>query len=130
MDEFTRAKDECDNFKMVNDLKHALATGAAAISPAALQVAPGFKVELIYTVPKEDQGSWVALTVDPKGRIYAGDQYGAVYRLTVPPLGSTEGTKVEKLAITLPAAVLGADSEPLPPPPKKVARSFRHVSPV
>jgi putative heme-binding domain-containing protein len=95
------------------------AAPAAAISPAALQVAPGFKVELIYTVPKEDQGSWVALTVDPKGRIYAGDQYGAVYRLTVPPVGSTEGTQVEKLALSLPAAVLGSDSEPLPPPPKK-----------
>jgi len=88
-------------------------------APADLQVAPGFKVELIYTVPKEDQGSWVALTVDPKGRMYAGDQYGAIYRLTLPPLGSTEGTKVEKLAITLPEAVLGDDSEPLPPAPKK-----------
>ena len=88
-------------------------------APADLQVAPGFKVELIYTVPKEEQGSWVALTVDPKGRMYAGDQYGAIYRLTLPPLGSTAGTKVEKLAITLPAIVLTADSEQLPPPPKK-----------
>ena len=88
-------------------------------APADLQVAPGFKVELIYTVPKEEQGSWVALTVDPKGRMYAGDQYGAIYRLTLPPLGSTAGTKVEKLAITLPAVVLTADSEQLPPPPKK-----------
>ncbi|MEI6053477.1 MAG: hypothetical protein WCQ44_12305, partial [Opitutaceae bacterium] len=88
-------------------------------APANLQVAPGFKVELIYTVPKEEQGSWVALTVDPKGRMYAGDQYGAIYRLTLPPLGSTAGTKVEKLAITLPAVVLTADSEQLPPPPKK-----------
>ncbi|MEI8089083.1 MAG: c-type cytochrome [Opitutaceae bacterium] len=88
-------------------------------APADLQVAPGFKVELIYTVPKEEQGSWVALTVDPKGRMYAADQYGAIYRLTLPPLGSTAGTKVEKLAITLPAVVLTADSEPLPPPPKK-----------
>jgi putative heme-binding domain-containing protein len=88
-------------------------------APANLQVAPGFKVELIYTVPKEEQGSWVALTVDPKGRMYAGDQYGAIYRLTLPPLGSTAGTKVEKLAITLPAVVLTADSEQLPPPAKK-----------
>ena len=88
-------------------------------APADLQVAPGFKVELIYTVPKEEQGSWVALTVDPKGRMYAGDQYGAIYRLTLPPLGSTAGTKVEKLAITLPAIVLTADSEQLSPPPKK-----------
>ena len=88
-------------------------------APADLQVAPGFKVELIYTVPKEEQGSWVALTVDPKGRMYAADQYGAIYRLTLPPLGSTAGTQVEKLAITLPTAVLTADSEPLPPPAKK-----------
>ena len=88
-------------------------------APADLQVAPGFKVELIYTVPKEEQGSWVALTVDPKGRMYAGDQYGAINSLTLPPLGSTAGTQVEKLAITLPAIVLTADSEQLPPPPKK-----------
>ncbi len=99
-----------------------LAQPAAApvvVPSAALQVAPGFKVELLYAVPKEEQGSWVALTVDPKGRIYAGDQYGGLYRLTVPPLGSSEGTKVEKLNVALPAAVIGADSEPLPPPPKK-----------
>jgi putative heme-binding domain-containing protein len=91
----------------------------AAISPAALQVAPGFKVELLYTVPKEDQGSWVALTVDPKGRIYAGDQYGSIYRLTVPPLGTSEGTKVEKLPFAIPADVYNDRGELVPPPPKK-----------
>lgn len=90
----------------------------AAIPPAALQVAPGFKVELLYTVPKEEQGSWVALTVDPKGRIYAGDQYGGIYRLTVPPLGTSAGTQVEKLAVTLPAEVYN-DRDELVPGPKK-----------
>ncbi len=81
----------------------AMAAIAVATDPSELKVAPGFKVELLYTVPKEDQGSWVALAVDPKGRITAADQYGALYRLTLPPLGTSTGTKVEKLAITLPA---------------------------
>lgn len=71
-----------------------LATPAA---PAELLVSPGFKVELIYTVPKAEQGSWVAITEDGKGRLIVGDQYGGLYRVTVPPLGTTEGAKVEPL---------------------------------
>jgi len=72
-----------------------------ALPPApdasALHVAPDFKVELLYTVPKEEQGSWVSLAVDTKGRITAGDQYGGLYRVTPPPIGTTTGTKVELL---------------------------------
>ena len=91
-----------------------------APEPATIQVAAGFKVELLYTVPKTDQGSWVGLATDPKGRLLACDQYGDIYRLTVPPLGTATGTKVEKLAITLPdvpgASVpkraLGPDGKP------------------
>src|SRR5689334_16566151 len=62
----------------------AMAQIAEATPASALNVAPGFKVELLYTVPKEDQGSWVALTTDPKGRLIASDQYGGLYRLTLP----------------------------------------------
>jgi putative heme-binding domain-containing protein len=80
----------------------AMAAIATVPEPAAIQVPPGFKVELLYTVPKEDQGSWVSLTLDNKGRLIAADQYGALYRLTLPALGTSAGTKVEKLAITLP----------------------------
>ena len=45
---------------------------SAAVAPQAtpvdsLHVADGFKVELLYSVPKDQQGSWVAMTVDPKG---------------------------------------------------------------
>lgn len=76
----------------------------AAVAPASLQVAPGFKVDLLYTVPKEDQGSWVALTLDHKGRLIAADQYGSLYRLTLPPVDSTASTQVEQLAVRLPAA--------------------------
>jgi glucose/arabinose dehydrogenase len=36
---------------------------------ASLKVAKGFKVELLYSVPKSQEGSWVNLCVDPKGRL-------------------------------------------------------------
>jgi hypothetical protein len=42
-----------------------------------IQVRPGFKVELIHAVPKGNEGSWVSMTVDPKGRLVACDQGGA-----------------------------------------------------
>jgi len=34
-----------------------------------LKVAKGFKVELLYSVPKEEQGSWVNMTDLPDGRL-------------------------------------------------------------
>ena len=33
----------------------------------------GFKIEKIFQVPRS-MGSWVALTIDPKGRLIASDQ--------------------------------------------------------
>ena len=63
------------------------AASTEVIAADQIGVAKGFKVERLYNVPKEDQGSWVALTVDAKGRLIAGDQYGALYRMTVPPVG-------------------------------------------
>jgi putative heme-binding domain-containing protein len=81
----------------------AVASVPPPTDPATLQTLPGFKVELLYTVPNAQQGSWVALTFDQKGRIIAGDQYGGLYRVTLPPIGSTEGTKVEALEARLPS---------------------------
>ncbi|MAS94063.1 MAG: heme-binding protein [Verrucomicrobiales bacterium] len=52
-----------------------------------IKVPEGFQVELLYSVPGGDQGSWVALANDDKGRIYASDQYGDLYRFTPPPAG-------------------------------------------
>lgn len=73
----------------------------AAIDPAEMQVAPGFKVERLYTVPKAEFGSWVSLAIDPKGRLIAGDQYGALYRITPPKVGTSGETQIERLAINL-----------------------------
>ena len=57
-------------------------------SPAARIKAPkGFQVDLIYSVPQQTQGSWVNMTVDPKGRLIVSDQYGTLYRVSLPPIG-------------------------------------------
>jgi putative heme-binding domain-containing protein len=66
---------------------------------ASLKVAKDFKVELLYTVPKGDQGSWVSMCTDPKGRLIVSDQYGKLYRLTPPALGTSTGLGVEQLDI-------------------------------
>src|SRR5216110_1270290 len=60
---------------------------APAATPAgALKVRKDFKAELLYSVPKDTQGSWVNLCVDPRGRLIVSDQYGPLYRITPPPL--------------------------------------------
>lgn len=60
-----------------------------------LKVKPGFVAELLYSVPKDKQGSWVNLCVDPKGRLIVSDQYGSLYRVT-PGKGAAD-TKVEPI---------------------------------
>ena len=56
-------------------------------APEQLILAKGFKAELLHVVPKGEQGSWVALTEDHKGRLIASDQYGHLYRITPPKIG-------------------------------------------
>src|SRR5262249_48057231 len=68
-----------------------------ATDPATMKVMKGFKVELLYSVPINEQGSWVSMCVDPKGRLIVSDQYGSLYRVTPPPVGKTDGTTVEKI---------------------------------
>ncbi len=46
-----------------------------------------FQVELLYSVPGADQGSWVNLCVDNKQRILVSDQYGGLYRFAAPRPG-------------------------------------------
>lgn len=74
---------------------------AETIAASEVGVAKGFKVEKLYNVPKDQEGSWVALTVDPKGRLIACDQYGGIYRMGVPAIGKSEQLKPEKLAIEM-----------------------------
>jgi putative heme-binding domain-containing protein len=85
----------------VFDSPTTLSGGAVVADPATLTVPPGFKAELLYIVPKENQGSWVSLTVDAKGRLIASDQYGGLYRITVPAPGTKAETKVEALPVQI-----------------------------
>ncbi len=60
----------------------------------AIRAPQDFVVELLYSVPKEQEGSWVSIATDPTGRLIACDQYGSLYRVTV---GETpEDTQVEQ----------------------------------
>ncbi len=63
------------------------------------ELLPGFQAEKLFTVPKEDLGSWVCITFDKKGRLLASDQgTKGIYRITLPPVGVEGGeTTVEPL---------------------------------
>lgn len=75
------------------------AEAAEATAVEAMKIKLGFKVERLYSVPKEREGSWVAMTIDTKGRLICSDQYGGLYRLTP---GATAGdTKVEVIDVKL-----------------------------
>src|SRR4029078_5108641 len=73
---------------------------ADVIGGANIKVAKDFKIELLYTVPKETQGSWVAMCLDPKGRLIVSDQNGALYRVTLPQ-ASGEAVKTEKINLEI-----------------------------
>lgn len=64
-----------------------------------LKVAKGFQVELLHSVPKKEQGSWVAMTLDPKGRLLVSDQYGKLYRVVPPAVGTSRPSEVTPLDI-------------------------------
>ncbi len=76
------------------------------IAPEDLKLLPGFKAELVYVVPKGQQGSWVSMTSDDKGRLIASDQGGTgIYRITpMAPGGDSEDTKVERIDVDVSAA--------------------------
>ncbi|WP_350494696.1 c-type cytochrome [Roseiconus lacunae] len=68
--------------------------------PEQFSVPEGFEVQLVYEVPAREQGSWVSLTVDPKGRLVACDQDGSLYRIDV----SGEEAKIEALDVEIQSA--------------------------
>ncbi len=65
-----------------------------------LKLPLGFRADHLYGPSESGEGSWVSMTFDNKGRIIASDQYGGLYRLTVPAIGDTiTKTTSEKLDI-------------------------------
>jgi putative heme-binding domain-containing protein len=79
--------------------------GTDAGRRGVFEVLPGFQVERLFTVPRNELGSWVSLTFDRKGRLIVCDEGDkGLCRVTPPALNSKGETKVERLS----AAVTGA----------------------
>ena len=82
-----------------------LAGGARAAGASGFNVPEGFRVERLFVVPRDELGSWVCLTSDPRGRLIASDQGDkGLVRITPAPLDGSRPTLVE----TIPVEVSGA----------------------
>ncbi|GAB3707754.1 hypothetical protein GCM10027592_42190 [Spirosoma flavus] len=65
-----------------------------------LKLQPGFKAEHLYSPSENKEGSWVSMTFDDKGRMICSDQYGGLFRLKIPAIGSgSTAPTIEKLVI-------------------------------
>lgn len=73
----------------------------AATDPAQFKVADGFQVELVYSVPKEQQGSWVSMCVGPDGNLIVCDQYGKLYHVGLPAVTGKKEVSVEPIDVEI-----------------------------
>ncbi|MDF1812968.1 MAG: c-type cytochrome [Verrucomicrobiales bacterium] len=75
------------------------------LDPANITTLSGFSVEHLYTVPKTEQGSWVSLTEDDKGRLYASDQKNAgLFQIKIVDTQGGSSVTVKKLSIPEPGS--------------------------
>ena len=89
---------------LLGSLSLALVTFLAFRSKTAdlpeLKLQPGFKAEHLYSPSENELGSWVAMCFDNKGRLITSDQYGGLFRLKIPAIGSKNlSPEVEKIAL-------------------------------
>lgn len=77
-----------------------------------LKLPKDFKVDHLYSPSAHDQGSWVAMTFDDKGRMITSDQYGALYRLELSPIGTDSVEKIERLDIAKANTAPGDTTKP------------------
>jgi putative heme-binding domain-containing protein len=95
----------CLRFVCIALLSFTLLTAVSAQEGATpverLNLLPGFEAELLYSVPGEEQGSWVSMTADEQGRLIVSDQYGRLYRVTPPALGEAGEAQVELIDVEI-----------------------------
>ena len=85
---------------LVTALVCLLALRSKPADTPGLKLQPGFKAEHLYSPSENKIGSWVAMCFDDKGRLIASDQYGGLFRLEIPAIGSKDLTpKVEKIQL-------------------------------
>lgn len=90
----------------IDNVKETKINRARELDPKVekLKLLPNFKAEHLYSPSESKNGSWVAMTFDDKGRMITCDQYGYLYRLTIPPIGTDSAKSkvyVEKLEIKI-----------------------------
>lgn len=62
----------------------------------------GFEIEKLYSPGEHEQGSWVSITKDDKGRLYTSDQYGTIFRVTLPSAeNKLDNVIVKKVNVTM-----------------------------
>lgn len=66
---------------------------------ANLRMPEGFRAERLFGPSENEEGSWVSMTFDNKGRLIASDQYGSLYRMEIPAIGDSTLIQVKKLQI-------------------------------
>lgn len=73
--------------------------GSSRVPAGVFELQPGFQVEKLFTVPRDELGSWVSITFDNQGRLLASDQGNrGLCRITLPAIGQEGGeTRVEQL---------------------------------
>jgi putative heme-binding domain-containing protein len=64
-----------------------------------INVPEGFRVECLYRVPAQTQGSWVALADAGRRGLIASDQYGKLYEISWPDVSSVPAVLVKPLDI-------------------------------
>jgi hypothetical protein len=76
--------------------------GGTATPVEQIETLPGFAIELLYSVPKEKQDSWVSMTPDPKGRLIVSGESGRLFRVTAGK--GAQDTTVEPIDLPIGAA--------------------------
>ncbi len=93
-----------------------------AASPDKIHLPEGFKIELLYTVPRDTQGSWVAMCLDDKNRLIVSDQYGGLYRFPVPELGKPLNSEdIEQITYAIDAPVRKKGGKKTANTPQKIS---------
>jgi hypothetical protein len=78
-------------------------TPGGRVPRGVFEIAAGFHVDKLFTVPKDELGSWVCIAFDGKGRLLASDQGDkGLCRITLPSIASTnEGDSATAEAETI-----------------------------
>jgi len=79
--------------------------GSSGASASEFAIQPGFVIDQLFRVPKDELGSWVCITTDPKGRLIVSDQGDkGLFRVTPATPGTKEETKVERIPLNISSA--------------------------